>query len=153
MAEKRKREIKPETKEKLRQLAIERHKQGKFGGAQYGKLGGRPKKVERKALDSVAEAANENEADIIQVFKDAIQAEQPMAVRLRGAESWLTTQKEQAKLTMQEEEADAKQFDRTRVIELLSEKLTDGPAGAAIRERLAEGYIEGTVVDDGELDL
>lgn len=151
MTEKRKREITPETREKLRQLALKRHKEGKFGGAQYGKLGGRPKKVDRHALDSVAEAANENHEIITQVFRDAVSENQPMAIRLRGAESWLNTQKEQTKLAIQEEEADSKQFDRERVIALLAEKLTDGPAGSAIRERLEEGVIDGTVVDDGDL--
>jgi len=148
MAEKRKREIAPETREKLRQLALQRHKEGKFGGAEYGKMGGRPKKVDRHALDSVAEAANENHELITEVFKAAVQDNQPMAIRLRGAESWLNTQKEQAKLTMQEVEADAKQFDRERIIALLAEKLTDGPAGAAIRERLEAGVIDGTVVEE-----
>lgn len=148
MAEKKKREVAPETREKLRKLAIERHKEGKFGGAQYGKMGGRPRKVDRQALDSVAEAANRDKEAIIEVFKDAVAENQPMAVRLRGAESWLNIQKEQTKLAIQEEEADAKQFDRERVIALLAEKLTDGPAGHAIRERLEEGVIDGTVVDE-----
>ena len=142
MAEKRKREISPETREKLSQLAKERHKEGKFGGSQYGKMGGRPKKVERKALDSVAEAANEHHEAIVQVFQDAVAENQPIAVRLRGAESWLNTQKEQSKLAIQEEETEQKQFDRAKVIELLAEKLTDGPAGYAIRERLEEGVID-----------
>lgn len=142
MTEKKKREIAPETREKLRKLAVERHKEGKFGGPQYGKLGGRPKKVERKALDSVAEAANESHEAIVKVFEDAVAEGQPMGIRLRGAESWLNTQKEQAKLTIQEEDAEAKKFDRSKVIDLLTESLTSGPAGFAIRERLEDGVIE-----------
>jgi hypothetical protein len=146
MADKRKREIKPETREKLRQLALERHKEGKFGGAQYGKLGGRPRKVKREALDAVSEAANTHQEEIINVFRDAVADNQPIAIRLRGAESWLNTQKEQSKLTMQEEEAEQKQFDRAQVIELLSEKLTSGPAGHAIRERL-ESTVDSTAIE------
>lgn len=147
MSEKRKREITPETREKLSKLAIERHREGKFGGPQFGKLGGRPKKVERKALDSVAEAANANHEKIVQVFEDAVAERQPISVRLRGAESWLNAQKEQAKLNIQEEEQESKAFDRTKVIALLSEQLTNGPAGSAIRERLEDGVIDAEVVE------
>lgn len=41
--QKRKRNLSPETRERLRQLALDRVARGEIGGAKFGKLGGRPR--------------------------------------------------------------------------------------------------------------
>ena len=148
MAEK-KRQMSPEAREKLSQLAKQRHAEGKFGGAEFGKMGGRPRKD--RAAQSVAEAAQEeaNRRKIIQVFKDAVDGDQHISTRLKGAEAWLQIEREEGKLSIQEEEQDAKQHSREELIEILAKRLTSGPAAEQVRRKLEEQIIvDADVVPD-----
>lgn len=156
---KKKKNLSPEAREKLSKLAKERHAAGKFGGKEFGKLGGRPRKD--RAAARVAEAAqlDENARKIIQVFEDAVDDTQPIGIRLKGAELWMGTEREEAKISIREEEKDAKQHSREELLEILSKKLTDGPAAQLIAKQLAKGdpegaaeIIEAEVVEDEDGD-
>ena len=157
--EKQKRNFSPETREKLSRLAKERHARGEIGGAEFGKLGGRPRKD--RASKAVAEAAQEqeNRDRIIQVFKDATDSSQPMGLRLKGAVAWLDVEQQEGKLALQEEEADARHHSREELIEILSQRLTSGPSAHLLRRSLGqlddnqarfeeENIVDAEVVDD-----
>lgn len=151
VAEKKKRELSPEVRDKLSRLAKQRHAEGKFGGTQYGKLGGRPRKD--RAAKRVADSAQEdqNAKQIIQVFKDAVQDHQPMGVRLKGAEAWLIVEREESKLSIQEDAQDSKEHSREELVEILLSKLSNGPTADILKRGLIEeesGITDATVVDD-----
>ena len=147
---KKKRNLSPETRERLSQLAKERHARGEFGGSKFGKMGGRPKK--QRAADRVAQAAQEDpEArKIIQVFKDAIHPSQPMSIRLKAAEAWLGIEREEAKVALQEADHEAKHHDREELIGILAGKFTQGPMAALLRKQLEEqsGITDAEVVSE-----
>lgn len=139
---KRKKNLSPETRDKLSRLAKERHAKGIFGGSEFGKLGGRPKNEDRVSK-SVAEAAQEEENRrlIIEVFKDAIHPNQQITTRMRGAMAWLEVEGQESKLVIQEAEADARNHSREELIEILTEKLTSGPAAEILRSQLSSGEV------------
>lgn len=146
---KKKREMSPEHRQKLSQLAKERHARGELGGAKFGKLGGRPKRD--RAAKRVAESAQDDATakQIINVFKDAIAPDQPMGIRLKAAEAWLGVEREEAKVAIQEADSDSKQHSREELIELLSHKLSSGPAAAIIAKQLDQEIIpEAEVIDE-----
>jgi hypothetical protein len=102
------RELSPEGKEKLSQLAKQRHAKGEFGGAKYGRLGGRPRggsKKKQRITKAVAEAAEEekNKNAIIEVFKDGIHPNQPISVRFKAATAWANIAFQQGKMEVAEQ--------------------------------------------------
>lgn len=145
---KKKRNLSPETREKLRQAALERHAQGKLGGAKYGKMGGRPKKD--RAASHVAEEARKKAKEITQVFEDAIDPNQPIAIRLKAAEAWLGVEREDEKLALQENVADAEQMSRDELIATLREKMTRGATATILRHQLEQENVVDAEVVDGD---
>ncbi len=149
---KRKNNVSPENREKLSRLARERHEKGLLGGPEFGKLGGRPRKD--RVTKKISEAAQEegNTRAIIQVFKDAVDPRQQMQTRLKGAELWAKIDAEEAKISIQEEQARDKQLSRDEMLEILKEKLTSGPAAQLLRRQLEEetGIVDAEVVEEDE---
>lgn len=148
MAEKQKKNFSPEARQKLSDLAKQRHAEGKMGGAKYGAMGGRASRKKDRISKRVAEAAEEQAeaAKIIDVFKDAIDPSQPMGIRLKGAQAWVDIAVQHGKFELQEEAHDAAQHSREELIEMLSKKLTSGPTANAIRKE-----IESKAIVDGEI--
>lgn len=151
------RELSPQAKEKLSQLAKERHARGDWGGPKFGKMGGRPRggsKKKQRITRAVAEAAEEdkNKNAIIQVFKDAIHPNQPMTVRLKGAQAWAEIAAQHQKMELSEEAQQQAQLSREELIDLLKGKLTSGPAAAIIRGQIESeaGIIEAQVVEEDD---
>lgn len=133
----------------------ERHAKGLVGTHEQARKGGlaKAKKTQRREriTKRVAEAAAEekNAQDIINVFKDAIHPNQPIHVRLKGAEAWAKIAGEQNKIELQEEAASAQQHSREELLELLSTKLTAGPTANLLRKQLeAETVVDAEVIDD-----
>ena len=60
---------------------------GKFGGAKYGRMGGRPRTP--RASEIAAREAQEHAEEIVQAFRDALHPSQPIQVRLKAAVEWL----------------------------------------------------------------
>jgi len=145
-----KRPMSAEKRQKLSELAKQRHKEGKFGGSEIGKLGGRPKKD--RAAKRVAEAAQADKTanEIIAVFRDAIQPHQPMGIRIKAAEAWLGVEREEAKIVLSEEKTGDDAKTREELIALLSQKLTSGPASKIVREHMleSENMVEAVVVEE-----
>ncbi len=132
----------PEGRQRLSELAKQRHAEGKMGGSEFGKLGGRGNtRAKREAQQAVASSAAEHKEEIISVFKDAIDPDRPMGQRLKGAELWLAVERENAKLQMAEQAQDAQELDRATLIHLLAEKLSTGPAAALVKAQLEDGSI------------
>lgn len=141
IVKRRRKNLSPEAKDKLSRLAKERHARGEFGGSEFGKLGGRPRKDRTSAAVAEAAKEEENRRQIIEVFKDAVHPNQQVSTRLRAVQLWMQIEQEEGKLLIQEEEADSKQHSREELLEILQEKLTSGPAAEILRKQLAEGNV------------
>jgi len=142
----------PEGRERLSKLAKQRHAEGKLGGAKFGKLGGRGNTREkRRAAADLAEAIRDPElvALMKKTLKDSQSDERPMKQRLDGLKLAMEIEREDAKLVLAEERAEAEQLDRTALIEALRERLTTGPAAMMIRNQLeAADIVDAEVVED-----
>jgi len=143
----------PEQREKLSELAKQRHREGKMGMPEHGRMGGLAKgrkAKERRIAKRLAEAASEekNAKQIVQVFMDAIHPSQPMSTRLRGAQTWVEITQQQAKLEMSEVEQENKQLSREEALKILEEKLSNGPAAAILRQKMIEANNAITLDDE-----
>ena len=149
----------PEAREKLSQLAKERHAAGKFGGSRFGKLGGRGRTREKRlAAEMVAEEAQKPEVQkaIVQVLKDAIDPSQNIMVRLKGVDAFVNIEKDNQKMQLARESAKEQQKTREELLEILKDKLTAGPVSGIIRRQMEQeaGIVDAEVVevDDDEQD-
>jgi hypothetical protein len=150
VSEKPKKNFSPESRQKLSDLAKQRHAEGKLGGPKYGAMGGRAPKKKDRISKRVADAAEEERQanQIIEVFKDAIDPSQPISVRLKGAQAWVDIAVQHGKFELQEEAHEAAQHSREELIEMLSKKLTSGPTGSIIRKQIEEhNVIEGEAIE------
>lgn len=150
MADKSKRNFSPESRQKLSDLAKQRHADGKLGGADFGAKGGNTPRKSKRISKKVAEAAEVDRTarQIIEVFKDAIDPNQPMSVRLKGAQAWVEIAVQHGRLEIQEEAHESSQHSREELIEMLSKKLTQGPTATVIRKQIEEyNTIEGEAVE------
>ena len=147
----------PETRQKLSELAKQRHADGTWGThrshtpearAKAAATRERHKNRNKRASEWVAEAAELHAQDIVQVFKSAIDAGQPMGTRLKAAQAWLDIESESRKLEIKEEAEEAKQHSRDELIAILAEKLTAGPAAELLRKQLDSetGIVDAEVV-------
>lgn len=155
-----KRQVSPEGKERLSELATRRHQQGGFQKSSDGKIktrGEGKKTKERKRVSArVAAAAREKKTaqNIIDVFKDGISPTQPMAIRLKAAEAWIKVEQEDIKLQLKEASTESERFDRSKALEILSKSLTSGHSALLLKRELAErtgidpDVIEGRLSND-----
>lgn len=151
-----KRNMSPEAREKLSKLAKQRIADGKMGGSKFGKLGGRGNTREkRRAATDLAEAVRD--PAMVELMKqtllDSQDAERPMKQRLDGLKLATEIEREDAKLALAEEKADAEQLSREELIAALRESLTTGPAATMIRNQLeGENIVDAVVVEDDGSD-
>ena len=148
--------LSPEQRQKLSALAKERFQNGDGlalahtpeAKAKAAETRRRNKLKKKTASDWVAEAAEKNAADIVAVFKQAIDQNQPMGTRLKAAQAWLEVEQDNRKLEIQQEVAEAEQHSRDELIAILADKLTAGPAAALLRKQLGEQaeIVDGEVV-------
>lgn len=148
---KRQYNISPEAREKLSKAAKERHARGEFGGAKFGAMGGRAPRKKQRIARKVAEAAEEQEQaeEIINVFRDAIHPNQPIGIRLKGAQAWVDIAIAQGKFQLQEEAQEGQAKSRDELVALMVEKLSSGPAATLLRKQLEEqNIVDAEVVED-----
>lgn len=126
------------------------HAEGRAGAA-FGKLGGRPKKP--RASEKIAEAAEKHSTEILQVLKDAIDPNQPMSVRQKAVDQWLSIEKDERRLEIEEEQHSA-EMDRDELIKLISSKLSRNPAMLAmVMAKLnPNGNGEASIDDNNTID-
>jgi predicted DNA-binding protein len=142
------RQISPETRQRLSELAKERHKNGGFKkGTGKGK---QRKPSKRRVAQMVAEAAMERRiADqIINVFKDGIHPSQPINIRLKAAEAWIGIEREEGKLSLKEEVSEDERMDREQALQFLAQRLTESHSATLLRRQI-ESQIE--VIPDAEI--
>lgn len=149
MAEKKSLEAKPKRKVNIsdeeRRRRSERmqrmRKEGKVG-PQFGKLGGRPRKV--RASELIAEEASKNRKKIAQVLEDAIDPEQPITVRMKGVQMITDIESKERSMEMAEDEHYAK-MNKDEMIDEMAQKLKENPVLAQIlMDRMNGG---GDVID------
>jgi hypothetical protein len=124
-------------RQRLSELAKQRHQAGGFQATAKGKSKKRKPSRERVA-QMVAEAALEKRTAeaIINVFRDAISEAQPITVRLKAAEAWIGVEREEGKLQAKEAQVASEHMDREAALAFLSQKLTSGHAASLLRQRL-----------------
>lgn len=162
--------LSPEQRQRFSDSMKQKHAEGKM--KRTGPMPVKPKgavsapaRVRQRASRRVAEAAqaDENARRIIEVFRDAIHPNQPMGIRLKGAELWLGVEREEAKVALAEADSSATKRSREELIQILSEKLTAGPAGEILQKQLEEAhstpspfpekdFVEADVVEDEDDD-
>ena len=144
-----------EGRQKLSELAKERHKVGGFKKGSGGSTRRRAPSRQRVAT-LVAEAARDqkNARAIIDVFKDAIQPTQPMQIRLKAVEAWLKVEGDDAKIALREADSESQERDRAELLEILSQKLTTGHSALLLKRQIErqagidEGIIDVEAVED-----
>ena len=124
--------------------------EGRIGGREIGKKGGRPRKP--RAGELVAEAARENADQIIAAFEAGIAEGVPPSTRATVAEKWLKIEACEAQLQLDEHRQEVEQLDRETMIKLLADKLTgDSLAGRLVRDEvLRRKHLKQEIVVDGE---
>lgn len=154
MAEKPKKNFSPEARQKLSDLAKQRHAEGKLGGPKFGSMGGKSKgKKKDRIAKRVADAAQEDRqaTEIIEVFKDAIDPSQPIGIRLKGAQAWVDIAVQHGKFELQEEAHEAAQHSREELIDMLTKKLTSGPTANVLKKQIeSKAIVDGEVVEIDE---
>ena len=151
---KRANNLTPEQRQKLSETARQRFQNGDglalahTPEARAKAAATRRRNKKKTASDWVAEAAEQSAKEIVQVFKDAIDANQPMGTRLKAAQAWLDVEQDNRKLEIQQDVAEAQQHSRDELIAILADKLTAGPASDLLRRQLGEQaeIIDGEVV-------
>lgn len=115
----------------------------KFGGPQPGS--GRPRK--KRASEIVAEHAQSQASEIIRVFDDAIDPEQPISIRLQAARQILDIEQKEAALQLEEDKELAKKSSGD-LIDEISESLAK-----LVNAGLIEINIPGVDLDLGPGDF
>lgn len=105
------------------------HAEGK-AGPQFGKMGGRPRK--KRAGEEVAEGASDDRKKILEVFRRAIDKDQPISIQMKGAEALLKAEEREGRLSMDEEEH-VERMSGGDLAKFLAQKLSDNPV---VRDRL-----------------
>lgn len=138
---KRKVNISPEESRRRSERMQRMRKEGKVG-PQFGKLGGRPRKV--RASELIAEQASKKRKEIAKVLEDAIDEEQPITVRMKGVQMITDIEKSERSMEMAEDEHYAK-MNKDEMIDEMAKKLNDNPVLAQIlMDRMKGG---GDVID------
>jgi len=145
--QKKQRNLSPATRKKLSEAAKKRHARGEFGGSEFGRLGGRPRK---RVSTEISDSALEHAEQIKQVFIDGLDADQnSQAQRLKTVDLWLTAASREDKAA-REDKRDDEKLSRDQTLELLVAKFTSGPMAAMFRQQVAN-LAEQEEIGDGNI--
>lgn len=109
--------------------------QGKLGGAEFGRLGGRPRK--KRVGQVLVEEAHRKADDIKQVLIDAIKPTQDMKIRLEGVDKWMKLVQKEEHMQQVDEHAYAGKSSE-ELGEIIRAKLVGGgPVAELLAEALA----------------
>lgn len=149
--------VSDEGRQRLSELAKQRHQQGGFQKSGDGLKPAKPKPAKprktkkRRVAARVAEVAREKKTaqSIIDVFRDCVHPSQPANIRLKAATEWIKVEQEDAKLQLKEADSENQQRDREELLGLLSTRLTTGPAAILLRRQIESqaGITDGEVID------
>ena len=93
-------EISPEERQRRSERARQLHAEGKFGGAQHGAKGGRPRK--KRASEIVAAKAEEQADEIVAAFLRGVR-DPDAKTAVMAAEKWLRVENQEAELQLKEQ--------------------------------------------------
>lgn len=134
--------------QRARQLVAE----GKIGGAEHGRKGGRPRKNQvplqprETASAYIARTARDNAPAILKVYEDAVAAGQLPQHRLQAVKQWVNAEDREVERDERAasnadpvpEEADLEALDRDQLLDHLAARLAANPVVAlALRDRLS----------------
>lgn len=150
----RARHVSDEGRQRLSEIATERHRAGGF----QKRPGSTPRKPSKKRVAArVAAAAREkkNAQAIVDVFRDGVHPSQPMSIRLKAAEAWIKVEQEDAKLRIREADSETQRLDRAQLLDILAERLTTGAAAVLLRRQIESesGITDADVVEGSATDL
>lgn len=151
---KKKHNMSEEGRQKLSELAKQRHAEGKLGGKEFGRLGGRGNTREKRlAAADLAEAIRTPE--MVEAMKktliDSQDPDRPFKQRLDGMKLAMEIERENAKFELSKERAEGEKLDRATLIKLLAGKLSNGPVAPMIRAQLETESIADADVIEGEV--
>jgi hypothetical protein len=142
---KKKRQMSEEAKRAASERMKKLHAEGR-AGPQFGKLGGRPRK--KRASEVIAEAAADEAEKLLAVYRDAIDENQPISIRLKGAEAWKNIEQSEAKLGMEEEDH-VRKMSKDELEDHIASKILSNPMLAGrVREMLEERAASGADRDE-----
>lgn len=143
--------VSQEGRERLSQLAKQRHQDGGFQKPGDGKGKSKLRSTKKRRISArVAEAAREKKSAqaIIDVFKDGVHSSQPISIRIKAATEWIKVEQEDAKLRLREADSESQKRDRDELLTLLSTRLTSGSAALMLRRQIEqEAGITDAVID------
>lgn len=143
------RQLSDEQRRQLSVRAKKMHAEGKIGGKEFGRLGGRPRV--KRASEAVSEAAEKHSAEIVAALRAGVRQGSPEA-RSRSATRWLEAAQREDALQLRKAESEQKQqarLSRDEMINQLAARLTAGPIAGLLRERLtaSSAVIDGEAVE------
>lgn len=127
------------TDEQRKQLSVrakQMHAEGKLGGREFGRLGGRPRKP--RASEAVAHAAEQHADEIVKALRIGLNKGTPEQ-RSRSAERFLALAQREDQLRLKAQEAaqrEHRDLSREQMMEELAAKLTTSPVAALLRKRI-----------------
>lgn len=120
-------------------------------GAQFGQLGGARKKRNRRAAEVIAEMAAEEADNIKRVFRDGIDFDNPIGVRMAAAKEILRVEADEEKLSMAREKQDIDNMNKQQLVSKIGEVLGRlSRAGQISRDIIDLTDADVTVIDDDE---
>lgn len=148
----KRRPMSQESRERLSQIATERHRNGDFKKDPDAPPPPRRKPSKQRIAERVAEAARDEKTaqDIIDVFKDGIAANQPINIRIKAAEAWIKVEQDDAKLQLREVDAAGQRRDRGELLNILAGRLTSSHSASLLRQQLEE---RAGITDDDVIDV
>lgn len=132
---KRKMNISEKERKRRSDAAKRKHEEGKLGGAEFGKLGGRPRK--KRATEVMAEGISEMGEEMLGVLKDAMDEENPHSIRLKAVEAATKIEEKEARLAMDEEDH-LRKMGHEELVAAVAAKFATNPMVLAIFRQAGE---------------
>jgi hypothetical protein len=132
---KRKMNLSPEERKRRSDAMKKKHEEGVAGGAEFGKLGGRPKK--KRASQVIAERASEQGEAMAQVLVDAMDEENPHSIRIKAVEAMTRIEDKEERLALDEAEQ-LRKMDHDQLVAAVAEKFASNPMVLAIFRQAGE---------------
>jgi len=131
-----------------REKGVETRRLDRAAALEAGSKSRGPRK--RRAAQAVAEAAKAKQNEIAEVFLESIQDDQPMRIRLEGAEKILKVEREEDRLQMQEDAYAS--MTREEIANVALQKILESPLADLLKEKLLaeQPAIDGTAVEIDE---
>lgn len=132
---KKKMELSDEERKRRSEAMKKRHEEGVAGGAEFGKLGGRPKK--KRASQVIAERASEEGEKMAQVLVDAMDEDNPHSIRMKAVEAMTKIEEKETRLQIDEAEQ-LRKMDHDQLVSVVAEKFASNPMVLAIFRQAGE---------------